>query len=113
MTLPQLQSFIKSNLLDVVKIALLAIIAVFSGISAIHDFFPTQQHAYIDDGYVKVDSIVTVRGKVKVSGSVDVDNVNDRVGIDIQAINGHSNVFFNNPRKGERDMYYLLPTCVW
>ena len=100
MTLPQLQSFIKSNLLDVVKIALLAIIAVFSGISAIHDAY-TQRHAFIDGGYVKV------------KGSVDVDNVNDRVGIDIQAINGQSDVFFNNPSKGDNDRYYLLPTCVW
>ena len=52
-----------------------------------------------------------VRGHVdaEVYGTVEVDNTVD---INVQAINGHYDVFFNNPSRGEREKYYLLPVVV-
>ncbi|AHW61452.1 hypothetical protein FH5T_01330 [Draconibacterium orientale] len=44
-----------------------------------------------------------------VSGSVDVDNTVD---INIHEINGHRDVFFNNPRRGEKNKYYVLPVST-
>lgn len=44
-----------------------------------------------------------------VKGEVDVNNC---VQVDLREINGHSDVFFNNPRRGERDKYYVLPVTI-
>lgn len=40
---------------------------------------------------------------VMVEGTVDVN---------LQQINGRDDVFFNNPRRGENDKYYLIPVTV-
>lgn len=44
-----------------------------------------------------------------VRGSVSVDNTVD---INIEEINGHRDVFFNNPSRGEKSKYYVLPVTV-
>lgn len=40
--------------------------------------------------------------------TIKVDVVN-MVDANIQAINGHRDVFFNNPSKGQKKKYYVLP----
>ena len=62
---------------------------------------PTKQNVYVEGGYID--------GTVYVRGSVDVDNTVD---INIHEINGHRNVFFNNPRRGEKNKYYVLPVTT-
>jgi hypothetical protein len=57
------------------------------------------QTVYVTGGSIDAD----------VSGSVSVDNTVD---INISEINGHSSVFFNNPRRGDKDKYYVLPVTV-
>ena len=44
-----------------------------------------------------------------VSGAVDVGN---SVDVNLQYINGRRDVFFNNPRRGDKDKYYLIPVTV-
>lgn len=57
------------------------------------------QTVYVTGGSIDAD----------VSGSVSVDNTVD---INISEINGHRSVFFNNPRRGDKDKYYVLPVTV-
>lgn len=45
----------------------------------------------------------------KVSGNVDIDNTVD---INLQEINGRSDVFFNNPMRGDDDKYYRIPVTT-
>lgn len=52
---------------------------------------------------------VRVKNTVDVSGAVDVGN---SVDVNLQYINGRSDVFFNNPRRGDKDKYYLIPVTV-
>ena len=66
---------------------------------------PTKQNVYVKGGYIDAD----IDGTVDVRGSVSVDNTVD---INIQEINGHRNVFFNNPRRGEKNKYYVLPVTT-
>ena len=40
---------------------------------------------------------------------MDVDNTVD---INIEAINGHNDVFLNNPKRGDNDKFYLLPISI-
>lgn len=63
----------------------------------------TNQRVYIEGGRVGIDNTV------RVTGTVDVDNTVD---INISEINGNRNVFFNNPRRGDKNKYYLLPVTV-
>ena len=44
-----------------------------------------------------------------VSGTVDVGN---SVDVNLQYINGRRDVFFNNPSRGDKDKYYLIPVTV-
>jgi hypothetical protein len=69
---------------------------------------PQKQYVYVKGGNIDADvsgtvDIDDVRGTVNVSGDVDVD---------IMHINGQRNVFFNNPSRGEKDRYYVLPVVV-
>ncbi len=59
---------------------------------------PTKQKVYVAGGYIDAD----VTNKVDVSGYVDVN---------IEAINGHHDVFFNNPKNNDYDKYYVLPVA--
>jgi hypothetical protein len=43
------------------------------------------------------------RGNVDVNGYLDVN---------LEAINGHGDVFFNNPSRGEDDKYYVIPVTT-
>ena len=63
-------------------------------------------NVYVSGGYI--DNVNNIRGSVDVNvqGGVTVDNTVD---INIQAINGHRNVFFNNSARGEYNKYYRLP----
>lgn len=45
----------------------------------------------------------------KVSGNVDIENTVD---INLQEINGRSDVFFNNPMRGDDDKYYRIPVTT-
>ncbi len=82
-------------LLIVIGLGIWAIVFQNAGI------IPSNQNVYVDGGHLSAD----VRGSVDVSGSVDVDNTVD---INIDAINGHKDVFFNN-LSDEPNKYYRLP----
>lgn len=84
---------------EYVKVGLLAVIAVCLVIIVFQNFFPTERRVR-GHGSVSVDNIV----------DVSVDNTVD---VNLEAINGYSNVFYNNPRRGEEDKYYLIPVCEW
>ena len=83
----------KSNL-ESIKVGLLAIISVCIIILVIQGFSKTgTQDVYVRGGHVDA----------YVSGHVDAN---------LSEINGHRNVFFNNPRRGDKDKYYVIPvTC--
>lgn len=66
---------------------------------------PTKQNVYVKGGYIDAD----INRTVDVRGSVSVDNTVD---INLQEINGQRNVFFNNPRRGEKDKYYVIPVST-
>lgn len=85
--------------LEYVKVELLAVIAVCLVIIVFQNFFPTKRR-------------VRVVGSVSVDNTVDV-NVDNTVDVNLEAINGYSNVFYNNPRRGEEDKYYRIPVCEW
>ena len=71
-------------------------------------FVPNEDYAQ----KVKVINAVEVEGSVYVDGgsmSVEVDNT---VGIDIQAINGHYNAFYDNYSK-HPDEHYRLPVFTY
>ena len=38
--------------------------------------------------------------------------VQEPIDVNLQYINGESNVFFNNPSRGEKDKYYVIPVTV-
>ena len=57
-------------------------------------------------GNVSVDNTVDVTGSVYATGSVKINNTVD---VNLESINGHSDAFFNNPRKGDKDKYYTIP----
>jgi hypothetical protein len=83
-------------LLIVIGLGIWAIVLQNAGI------IPSNQKVYVDGGHLSAD----VEGDVKVRGSVDVDNTVD---INIEAINGHEDVFYNNPNRNENDKYYRIP----
>ena len=60
-------------------------------------------------GVIPVAQDVRIKKTVKVSGNVDVDNTID---VNLQEINGRSDVFFNNPKRGDDNKYYLIPVTV-
>ena len=91
------------NTIEFLKVLFLGTIAVCSVILVIQGFGGGTQDVYVRGGSVDVDNTISVRG------SVDVDNAVD---VNLQYINGHSNVFFNNPSRGEKDKYYVLPVTV-
>lgn len=71
---------------------------------------PITQNVHIKGGNISsIESNVGVSGNVEVRGSVNVDNT---VEVDLQAINGYSDVFFNNPRRGDEDRYYRIPVVA-
>lgn len=66
---------------------------------------------------IRVDATVDVddvKSSVGIYGIVDVDDVKSTVQVDanIESINGHSNVFFNNPSRGDKDRYYVIPVTI-
>ena len=91
------------NTIEIVKIILLGVIAVCSIILVTQGYGGGTQDVYVRGGSVDVDNTISVRG------SVDVDNA---VVVNLQYINGHSNVFFNNPSRGEKNKYYVIPVTV-
>ena len=91
------------NTIEIVKIILLGVIAVCSIILVTQGYGGGTQDVYVRGGSVDVDNTISVRG------SVDVDNAVD---VNLQYINGHSNVFFNNPSRGEKNKYYVIPVTV-
>lgn len=60
-------------------------------------------------GIIPIAQDVRVKKAVKVSGKVDIDNTVD---INLQEINGRSDVFFNNPMRGDDDKYYRIPVTT-
>ena len=64
-------------------------------------------------GVIPVSQNVSVKNKVDMTGDVkgEVD-VNNCVQVDLREINGHSDVFFNNPRLGDNNKYYVLPVTI-
>lgn len=60
-------------------------------------------------GIIPTTQDVKVTKTVKISGDVGINNPID---VNLQYINGRSDVFFNNPRRGDKDKYYLIPVTV-
>lgn len=60
-------------------------------------------------GIIPIAQDVRVKKAVEVSGKVDIDNTVD---INLQEINGRSDVFFNNPMRGDDDKYYRIPVTA-
>ena len=60
-------------------------------------------------GVIPVTQDVKVKNMVDVSGRVDIGS---SVDVNLQYINGRSDVFFNNPRRGDKDKYYVIPVTV-
>lgn len=60
-------------------------------------------------GVIPVAQDVRIKKTVKVSGNVDVDNTID---VNLQEINGRSDVFFNNPLRGDDNKYYRIPVTT-
>lgn len=87
------------NVSETIKTVGIVIIAVCSIILVIQGFGGGTQDVYVRGGDIDAD----------VSGSVRVDNAVD---VNLQYINGQRNVFFNNPRRGEKDKYYVIPVTV-
>ena len=63
-------------------------------------------------------SVIRIEDNIQVYGTVDVDNVNSSVGIygevdaNLHRINGQRDVFFNNPRNGHNNKYYVIPVTL-
>ena len=57
-------------------------------------------------GSVEVSNTVDVTGSVYATGNVEIKNTVD---VNLESINGYSDAFFNNPRKGDKDKYYTIP----
>ncbi|MBR5982960.1 MAG: hypothetical protein IK025_04460 [Bacteroidales bacterium] len=85
--------------LEILKVVLLAIIAGCLIILVIKRFDEKEQRVYVSGGNVNAE----------VTGSVDVDNTVD---INIEEINGHSDVFYNNYSRGDKDKYYRIPVIT-
>lgn len=83
-------------LLIIIGLGIWAIVLQNAGI------IPSNQNVYVDGGHLSSD----VTGEVKVKGTVNVENTVD---INIEEINGQSDVFFNNPSRGQENKYYRLP----
>ena len=60
-------------------------------------------------GILTATQDVKVQNSIDVSGTVDVGN---SVDVNLQYINGRRDVFFNNPSRGDKDKYYLIPVTV-
>ena len=88
-----------NNKLEVIKLVLLAIIAACLVVLVVKAFDKEKQDVYVSGGHVDA----------YVSGSVDVDNTVD---INLERINGHSDVFFNNYSRGDKEKYYRIPVIT-
>lgn len=55
--------------------------------------------------------LIPINQDVRVTNTVET-KVNNAVDVNLQYINGHSNVFFNNPSRGQDDKYYVIPVTV-
>ena len=89
--------------LEIIKLLLLAVIASCSVILVLQGYDERTQNVYVKGGCLEVDNTLSVRGTVDVGNSVDVN---------LQYINGQRDVFFNNPKRGEKDKYYVLPVTA-
>lgn len=65
------------------------------------------QKVYVVGGYIDAN----VTGYVDIENTVDV-NVENTVDVNLEYINGHSDVFFNNPRRGDNNKYYRIPVVT-
>ena len=87
--------------LEIVKVLLLSVIAFCTIILVIQGF--NKKDVYVRGGSLEVDNTVNVSGYV---------NVNNTVDINLESINGHRNVFFNNPSRGDNSKYYRIPVVT-
>lgn len=86
-------------ILIVIGVGIWAIVLQNAGI------IPTNQNVYVKGGYIDAD----VSGSVRVDNTVDV---NGSVDVNIEAINGHYDVFYNNTSRGDKSKYYRLPVIT-
>lgn len=87
-----------NNKLEIIKLSLLAIIALCLVTIVLQGFDRDTQDVYVRGG------------DIEVSGRVDVDNTVD---VNLHEINNHRDVFFNNPsRGGDKNKYYVIPVTV-
>ena len=78
-------------------------------------FGKKSQKVYVVGGYIDAN----VTGYVDIENTVDVNventvdvNVENTVDVNLEYINGHSDVFFNNPRRGDNNKYYRIPVVT-
>lgn len=70
-------------------------------------FGKKSQKVYVVGGYIDAD----VTGFVDIGNTVDV-NVENTVDVNLEYINGHADVFYNNPGRGEKNKYYRIPVVT-
>lgn len=61
----------------------------------------------------KVKTVYVKSGNVeaRIEGTPDV-NVSNQVDVNLDAINGYDNAFFNNPSRGDYHSYYCIPVSA-
>ena len=77
--------------LEIIKVSLLAVIATYSIICTIQELSDKVHDVYAVDG--------EIYARAKVEGTVSIDNTVD---VNTHRINGYRDVFFINPRRGEK-----------
>lgn len=100
----------QKTILSVIGIGIWVLVLQNAGI------IPTEKKVHVNGGNIDVSGSVNVDNTVGVSGGVFVSGgyieVGNTVDINIDEINGHRDVFFNNPSRGDRSKYYVLPVTV-
>ncbi len=64
-----------------------------------------------NSGVLPTKTLVYVKGgniDANVNGEVDA-NIYNTIDVNLHEINGMRDVFYNNPNRGEKDKYYLIP----
>ncbi len=87
------------NKLEIIKISLLMVISLCLVVLVFRELGEKTQYVYVRGGSLDAD----VRGSVSVDNTVDVN---------LYKINNQRNVFFNNPRRGEEEKYYVIPVTI-
>ncbi|NQT78744.1 MAG: hypothetical protein HQ565_13615 [Bacteroidetes bacterium] len=86
----------KSKYISLKAILIIMTIGIWVVVLQNAGIIPTKQNVYVKGGYIDA----AVSGSVDVSGSVSIDN---EVDVNIEAINGHHNAFYDHRYDGVYD----------